>query len=251
MESLLEESNEEIAGRTIREISYLIKLGIEVGEKDLVVKYTLLLSGLNFSAPLFEEIQTKFWIMDAISVADAYTNFKIAKGAFESIKKIGRQFSEKRKGVLIYFIAKTSFLSGNLGFAKKVLAYKFDNQKVSQEQHSIFSKVISLLIMLESDDFDEIDRAIKRLRRLNEKVQSVYLESILDTLQKFTQTPIGELKSVLRLSIQNLKENPPLQPEILYFDFSIWLKSKIYSLPYKEVIEEEFSTDNSALVIGF
>ena len=251
VERLLEDENEEIAGRTIREISYLIKLGIVVEEKDLVVKYTLLLSGLNFRTPLFEEIQTKFWIMDAISVADAYTDFKIAKSAFSSIREIDDQFSDKQKGILLYSIAKTSFLSGNPSFSQIVLTYKFGNQKRGQAKHHLFAKLVELLVLLEGDDFDEIDRSINRFKRLNQKVASSYLDRILVTLEKYTKVPINELNSILKSALLDLESNPPQESETMYFDFTVWLKSKLFSHPYKSVIEKDFAEGSSVLAIGF
>lgn len=225
----------------LTEHSVLVTLHLAVGNTMDARQHALRMGALRTDNPREDRFLNTHFIHNTFSLAEKTLNMDILEQGLERFKDHSHLLAPAVQAIHLRLAAVVTFY--NAAFKKSLrLLKKLEGMK-SKEWDSFkwFVRLVELTALLEMDDLDQFDYSLGRAKRAVDEEDGEYPMAVLQFLEKYGKrmpNQFSELDYHACLDkLDQLAENPIANKQMLFFDFRVWLKSKLNQMPMLEVVQ--------------
>jgi len=178
-------------------------------------------------------------------------NFKkatlLSTGIKEGMEKYNDEITPFRKAYLAFNMSIAFFGNDDFNQSLKWINLILNNKELDQKEDIIsFAHLLNLLIHFELKNDDLLPYAIKSTKRFltkrkrTFKFETVFLKHLTKISNAQNKYEIEDLLQNVDEEIKALKDDPYEAVAFEYFDFHVWLTSKVKNKPFQEVKREAY-----------
>lgn len=165
----------------------------------------------------------------------------------EGMKKYESELTSSRKAYLAFNLSIAYFGNDEFNQSLKWINIILNNKELDQKEDIIsFAHLINLLIHFELKNTELLPYAIKNTKRFlakrkrTYKFETIFLKHLTKMSNAQDKYEIEQLLQDIEHEIKTLKDDPFESVAFDYFDFHIWLTSKVKNKPFQLVKREYY-----------
>lgn len=230
----------------VHERSQLIRFGLQIGEKDFALKQIFDLRQVELQEDGGRTSLLKQLVILQIDIGEQYGNLQLVKNGIALLTQNKQLFSPNGK-IREYFFSALAFLyNSEYEVALKLLRRVQEIPHKHRTDITWEPEAVKLLIIIEAGKVDEYESAYRGAYRSASKIEKDYPAMVVSTLKAYSSMDNPRALKFLEKKLPEVQLTK-LKPRELrtskYWDFTQWMKSKIQSYPYHEVIRQEYEKE--------
>lgn len=224
----------------VKETSILVSLAGLVNDRSKVSYFLMKYSQMELSSVSGRNASTYYAAKDHIFLGQRYSDIQQVEFGLNLVEKYPSLFDNVTKANLLFFSALAFFAHEEFSLSLS-LVNKIDTQGLS-EYNSISWEpdVLILLLHFELGDMDIFESLLRRTYRITKDLNYQYPRLIVSTIKHLSNIRKSQEKEFLMsilADFENIKGDFSEKRAIKYWDFTLWIKSRLESVSQSTLIE--------------
>lgn len=229
----------------LTEHAVLVTLNLANGDTHTARQQALRMGAISTTNPREERFLNTHFINSTFSLAEKTLNLDILEQGLERFRTCSDYLSPTAQAIHLRLAVAVTFYNSAFKQSLRLLKQLEGLNSKEWDAFKWFVRLIELTIALDTGDMDRFDYALSRAKRAVVEEDGPYPMAVLRFLDKAGRHFSGQLSELdcrtCLAELDAIAEDPNADKQMSFFDFRVWLNSKLAQTSMLEIVNNDES----------